>query len=195
MDERMNERVAALLHEAKQGAAAAWVETMADAESEIAFLLRYGTSEELGTLCRRLGGVLRWWRNRGPHPLPRDSEAIGALERAHERLEQLVTRAEWIEQDLRHRWGYEFDADTRRIKRCKQPGERGPRKNLLSERVVRCFDQMTEKEGWPRSNTLEAREEIAFRLMGKVHPDELDTGKGSIIHSAVNAALHDERHY
>lgn len=179
----------------QSGDAAAAEHGMGDLWSEVAFLLRYGSASELEARCRQLGGVVEWWARRGPQLQAADLEAVKALDEARERLEEIMIEAERIEQHLRERWGYAFDPENRRIKQTKEPGERGRPKDLVSEWAGRCFKLMTEKQGWPMSNTSEAREEIASRLSGRVHPDDLDVSRGGMIYSAVNAALHDDRHY
>ena len=161
---------------------------------DVAFLTRYGGVEELEGKGLALAAVLDWWACLGPHAQPADVDAIGSLESAKERLKELWLVAEAVERDLVERWGYNFDRETRRIMRMKEPGEPARSKDLVSEWAVRIFDLMTEKQGWPKRNTKEARDEIRSRLADKVHPDLLGTGKGERIHSALNAHLNPERH-
>jgi len=160
---------------------------------DVAFLTRYGCMKELEEKGLALAAVLDWWVCLGPFTQPADRDAIDSLESAKERLEELFCVADAVERHL-ERGGYQFDRETRRISRMKKPGKPARSMDLVSEWAVRAFDLMTDKQGWPRRNTKEVREAIRSRLADNVNPDLLGTGRGSRIHSALNAHLNPERH-
>lgn len=182
---RYNRHESGLAARAEHGMGGLW--------EDVAFLTRYGSMTELEEKGLALDAVLRWWVCLGPHLQPADQDAVRALESAKERLKELWCMADEVERSL-ERAGYQFDRETRRILSMKKPGKPAPRKDLVSEWAVRIFELMTDKQGWPRRNTREMRETIRSRLADKVHPDLLGTGKGSRIHSALNAHLNPERH-
>lgn len=184
--QRYNRRESARARKAESGIGNLW--------DDVAFLIRWGTHDELWARLQQLRAEADWWCQRGPHLQSADVEAVDGLEAASDRLHELACEAEIVEARLSDR-GYEFDVGSRRIKKMKESGERGPKTDLVSEWAARIFDLLTDKHGWEERNTREIREEIRQRLADKVHPSRLDTGRRSPIWSAVNSRLYPNRHY
>lgn len=154
-----------------------------------AFIMRWGTTEELVVRDRQLVDLWWWWVNR--LVTPADLGAMAGLEKALERLEKLHGAAEQAEAKLRAQ-GYELQPDTRLLVEVR-PSKKGPKPTLLAACAARTFEHMVAVEGRPRKNTLAVKKEICARLADRFHPDLLDPKKDGKIHSAINSHINQER--
>ena len=172
--------------EAEQGTAAGVEELGATLREHHAFLLRWGTSEEIGASAE-LRRIASWWASR---EVPaEDDDAGSALDTALERLTTVRQTAQAVETAL-NEGGYEFDGHLRVLRGRRRPGVDGdaPRERaqtLLSETIVDVFEQLKE-QGRSDENTRELRIEIRARLAHSLHPDLLSDGA---IKTAVNEDL------
>ena len=151
----------------------------------VAFVQRYGTTEEVHKRGMELGAFISWWSQLGPSLSPEDLEAVRHLEAALDRLREVYTTAEITESHL-SKAGYGFDEKTRLVKET-ATGRRGPKRTLLSKTVVSVFDELPEE--WGRINSADVRVEVRRILLERFHPDLLGVEAGQRIHSAINSAL------
>ena len=173
--------------EAEQGAAAGVEGVGATLREHHAFLLRWGTSEEIGARIAELRRIASWWASK---EVPaEDDEAGSELNRALERLTAVRENAQVVEVAL-DEGGYQFDRYLRVLRGRRSssvdgdvPHERA--QTLLSETIVNVFEQMKE-QGRPDENTRELRIEIRALLAQSLHPDLLSD---SVIKIAVDEAL------
>ena len=163
--------------EAEQGAAAGVEGVGATLREHHAFLLRWGTSEEIGARIAELRRITSWWASK---EVPaEDDEAGSALDTALERLTTVRQTAQAVETALGE-GGYEFDRHLRVLRGRRRPAADGdvPRERaqtLLSETIVDVFEQLKE-QGRPDENTRELRIEIRARLAHSFHPELLSDG-------------------
>ena len=174
-------------NEAEQGAAAR-AEGVGDVLREHhAFLLRWGTSEEIGERIAELRRIASWWASKEV-PIE-DDEAGSELNNALERLTAVRQTAQVVEVAL-DEGGYQFDRHLRVLRgrrRSSVDGEvpRDRSQTLLSETIVNVFEQLKE-QGRPNENTRELRIEIRAFLAQSLHPALLSDG---VIKIAVDEAL------
>jgi len=148
-----------------------------------AFLLRWGTSEEIGARVVELRRIASWWASKD---VPAgDDEAGSTFGAASERLASVREAVRTAETTL-EQGGYEFDTHLRVLRRLRrsavdggEPLERA--QTLLAQSIVEVFEQLKE-EGRPNENTRELRIEIRARLSHSLHPGLLSDG-------AINAAV------
>lgn len=138
-----------------------------------AFLLRWGTSKEIGERIGELQRILSWWGSKGV-PAEED-EAGGALDTALKRLTHVLEAAKAVELAL-NEGGYEFDGHLR-VLRGRRPGvdDDGPgerARTLLSETIIGIFEHL-KQQGRPDENTRELRNEIRASLGRSLHPELL----------------------
>ncbi len=163
--------------EAEQGAAAGVQDVGATLREHHAFLLRWGTSEEIDARIAELRRIASWWASK---EVPaEDDEAGSALDTVLERLTTVRQTAQAVETTL-DEGGYEFDRHLRVLKGRRQPTVDGDvslerAQTLLSETVVDVFEQLKE-QGRPDENTRELRMEIRARLAHSLHPELLSDG-------------------
>lgn len=172
--------------EADQGAAAGVEGLGATLREHHAFLLRWGTSEEIGERIAELRSFVSWWAAKDV-PAEED-EAGSALDSALERLTTVRQTARAVETAL-DEGGYEFDRHLRVLRGRRRPAVDGGvpherAQTLLSETIVDVFEQLKE-EGRPDENTRELRIEIRARLAHSLHPELLSDG-------AINTAVDDD---
>jgi len=142
-----------------------------------AFLLRWGTSEEIAARIAELRRITSWWVSK---EVPaEDDEAGSALDTALERLTTVRETAQAVETAL-DEGGYEFDGHLRVLRGRRRPavdGDVPPERaqTLLSETIVGVFEQLKE-QGRPDENTRELRIEIRARLAHSLHPELLSDG-------------------
>lgn len=164
-------------------------------EDHNAFVMRWGTPEELDAKGRELDAMIEWWARKGPNVAQADLDAIRGLELAQDRIRELFDTAETVEAALRER-GYELRSNPKLKKRLLveiAPHKRGPKKTLLNEWIVEMFNALVELGTVPRENTLNVRSTIALRLAEDVHPDLLDPKKDGRIYAALYAHLQGDR--
>ncbi len=173
--------------EADQGAAAGVEGVVATLREHHAFLLRWGTSEEIGERIAELRGFTSWWAAK---EVPAEEDEAGsALDTALERLTTVRQTARAVETAL-DEGGYEFDRHLRVLRGRRRPAVDGGvpherAQTLLSETIVDVFEQLKE-EGRPDENTRELRIEIRARLAHSLHPELLSDG---VIETAVDEDL------
>ena len=142
-----------------------------------AFLLRWGTSEEIGGRIAELRRIASWWASKeGP---AEDGEVGSVLDTALERIAAVRQTAQAVETALGE-GGYEFDRHLRvlRARRRSAVDEDVPpgrAQALLFETIVDVFEQLKE-QGTPDENTRELRIEIRARLAHSLHPELLSDG-------------------
>jgi hypothetical protein len=163
--------------EAEQGAAAGVEGVGATLREHHAFLLRWGSSEEIGARIAELRRIASWWASK--EVTAEDNEAGSTLDTALERLTTVRQTAEAVESALDD-GGYEFDNHLRVLRRRKRPAVEGevPRERaqmLLSETINDVFEQLQE-QGWPDEDTRELQLEIRARLAHSLHPELLSDG-------------------
>ena len=174
--------------EAEQGAAAGVEGVGGTLREHHAFLLRWGTSEEIGARIAELRKIASWWASK--EVSAEDDEAGNGLDTALERLTTVGQTAQAVETAL-DEGGYEFDRHLRVLKKGRRrPAVDGdvPRERtqtLLSETIVDVFEQLKE-QGRPDENTRELRIEIRARLAHSLHPELLSDG---VIKTAVDEDL------
>ena len=175
--------------EAEQGAAAEVEGVGATLREHHAFLLRWGTSEEIGARIAELRRITSWWASK---EVPaEDDEAGNALDTALERLTTVRQTAQAVETAL-DEGGYEFDGHLRVLRgrrRADVDAARERAQTLLSEAIVDVFEQLKE-QGRPDENTQEFRIEIRARLAHSFHPELLSDG---VIKTAVDEDLNREQ--
>ena len=148
-----------------------------------AFLLRWGTSEEIDSRIAELHRIRSWWASK---EVPADEDDAGsALRKALDRLTTLRRAVQAVQTSL-HEGGYEFDAHLRVLRERRQPAvdedvTRERAHGLLSETFVDIYEHM-KKQGRPDENTPVIRTEIRGRLARSLHPELLSDG-------AIKAAL------
>jgi hypothetical protein len=179
-------------NEADQGAAAGVEGLGATLREHHAFLLRWGTSEEIGERIAELRSFVSWWAAKDV-PAEED-EAGGALDSALERLTTVRQTARAVETAL-DEGGYEFDRHLRVLRGRRRPAVDGGvpherAQTLLSETIVDVFEQLKE-EGRADENTRELRIEIRARLAHSLHPELLSDGA---INTAVDDDLNRDQH-
>ena len=173
-------------NEADQGAAAGVEGLGATLREHHAFLLRWGTSEEIAERIAELRSFVSWWAAK---ELPAEEDEAGsALDSALERLTTVRQTARAVETAL-DEGGYEFDRHLRVLRGRRRPAVDGGvpyerAQTLLSETIVDVFEQLKE-EGRPDENTRELRIEIRARLAHSLHPELLSDG-------AINTAVDDD---
>ena len=173
--------------EAEQGAAAGVEGVGATLRESHTFLLRWGTSDEIGERIAELRRIASWWASK---EVPaEDDEAGSQLDTALERLTTVRQTAQAVETAL-DEGGYEFDRHLRVLRGRKLPAVDGdvPRERaqtLLSQTIVDVFEQLKE-QGRPDENTQELRIEIRARLAHSLHPELLSDG---VIETAVDEDL------
>ena len=173
--------------EAEQGAAAGVEGVGVTLREHHAFLLRWGTSEEIGARIAELRRIASWWASK---EVPaEDDEAGPALDTALERLTTVRQNAQAVETAV-DEGGYEFDRHLRVLRGRKRPAVDGHvqserAQTLLSETIVDVFEQLKE-QGRPGENTRELRTEIRARLAHSLHPELLSDG---VIKNAVDEDL------
>ena len=156
-----------------------------------AFLLRWGTSEEIGARVVELRRIASWWASKGVPA--EDDEAGSTFGSALERLASVREAVRTFETTL-EQGGYQFDTHLRVLRGRRrsavdggEPCERA--QTLLAQSIVDVFGQLKEG-GRPNENTRELRIEIRARLSHSLHPDLLSD---SAINAAVDENLaHDE---
>ena len=152
-----------------------------------AFLLRWGTSEEIGRRVAEVRGTAGWWASRGGDG---GEEGVGeGLGRALEALSRLRDSARQVEASL-EAGGYEFDRYLRVIRRMRRAGAAetspgGTGDPLLQETIGNLVGELREA-GQASENTLELRIRIRGRLARSLHPDLLTD---AVIRSAVDRVL------
>ena len=177
--------------EAEQAAAAGVEDVGATLREHHAFLLRWGTSQEIGARIAELRRIASWWASK---EVPAEDDKAGStLDTALERLTTVRQTAQAIETAL-DEGGYEFDRHLRVLRGRRRPAVDGdvPRERaqtLLSETIVDVFEQLKE-QGRPDENTRELRIEIRARLAHSLHPDLLSDGA---IKTALDEALNRDR--
>jgi hypothetical protein len=142
-----------------------------------AFLLRWGTSEEIGGRIAELRRIASWWASKeGP---AEDGEVGSVLDTALERIAAIRQTAQAVETAL-DEGGYEFDTHLRVLRARRRsavdedvPPERA--QTLLFETIVDVFEQLKE-QGTPDENARELRIEIRARLARSLHPELLSDG-------------------
>ena len=152
-----------------------------------AFLLRWGTSEELGRRVAEVRGTAGWWESRDGDA---GEEGVGeGLGRALAALSRLRDSARKVEAAL-EAGGYEFDRYLRVIRRTRggsgaepSPGETND--PLLQETIGTLVEELREA-GEVSENTLELRIRIRGCLARSLHPDLLTD---AVIQSAVDQVL------
>ena len=180
------EQVAAAGDEEEQGAAAGVEAVGVTLREHHAFLLRWGTSEEIGARIAELRRIASWWASKG---VPAEDDETGeAFDTALERLTTVRQTAQAVETAL-DEGGYEFDGHLRVLRGRKGPRVDGdvPRERaqtLLSDTIVDAFEQLKE-QGRPDENTRELRAEIRARLTRSLHPELLSD-------SAIKTALDED---
>ena len=152
--------------------------------AEHAFIIHWGTADELAEKAEELGARLDWWSERQTDG---DVEAVQGLQRAHARLLQLHDVAAAVEENLRLR-GYAPHPESRLLVELRT-SQKGPKRALLSECVVRVFAHLVAVHGWPREKTEVMQQEICVRLEGKFDPALLKKK----VRGAINSHLHPER--
>ena len=175
--------------EAEQGAAAGVKNVGATLREHHAFLLRWGTSEEIGARIAELRRIASWWASK---EVPaEDDEAGSAFDTASQRLTTVRQAAQAVETAL-DEGGYEFDRHVR-VLRPAVGGDvaRERAQTLLSETIVDVFEQLKE-QGRPDENTRELRIEIRARLAHSLHPNLLSDGA---IETAVDEDLNRDRQH
>ena len=152
-----------------------------------AFLLRWGTLEEIGARIAELRRIASWWAAK---EVPTEDDGAGrGLGTAVERLTAVRENARAVEAALEEE-GYEFDRHLRVLRARTGPVMDGdvPRERtqkLVLEAIVDVFEQLKE-QGRPEENTPELRIEIRARLARSLHPDLLSDG---VIKTAVDEDL------
>ncbi len=142
-----------------------------------AFLLRWGTSEEIGGRIAELERIASWWASR---EVPAEDGEVGSvLDTALEGIAAVRQTAQAVEMALEE-GGYEFDRHLRVLKARRRPAsdedvppERA--QTLLFETIVDVFEQL-KAQGRPDENTRELRIEIRARLARSLHPELLSDG-------------------
>ncbi len=173
--------------EAEQGAEARVEGVGAVLREHHAFLLRWGTSEEIGARIAELRRIASWWASK---ELPaEDDEAGSEFNRVLERLTAIRQTAQVVEVSL-DEGGYQFDRHLRVLRGRRRysvdgdvPRERA--QTLLSATIVNVFEQLKE-QGRPDENTRELRIEIRAFLAQSLHPDLLSDG---VIKIALDEAM------
>ena len=179
--------------EAEQGAAAGVENVDATLREHHAFLLRWGTSKEIGARIAELRRIASWWASK---EVPaEDDEAGSAFDTASQRLTTVRQAAQAVETAL-DEGGYEFDRHVRVLRGRRRPAVDGDvarerAQTLLSETIVDVFEQLKE-QGRPDENTRELRIEIRARLAHSLHPNLLPDGA---IETAVDEGLNRDRQH
>jgi hypothetical protein len=164
-------------------AAARAVDYSSNAEDVRAFFVRYGLAAEI---AERLEGVEKTREFFTKHVGDRvarvagDGEVLDALAVVAARLRELYDRAEqyeWVMDLL----GWRFDRQEQEMKYA-EPGRPGPKTKLVSMSVEALFQRMV-AEGWPESNTVEARAHIRQQLTDRGFAPDLLTD--AIIENAI----------
>ena len=152
-----------------------------------AFLLRWGTSEEIGARIAELRRIASWWASK---EVPAEDDEVGSmLDTTLARIATVRHTAEAVETALGE-GGYEFDGHLRVLRARRRPPPDGgmlPEKaqTLLFETIADVFGQLRE-QGRPDKNTRELRIEIRAHLAHSLHPELLSDG---VITEAVDEDL------
>ncbi|MDE0082934.1 MAG: hypothetical protein OXT72_09840 [Gammaproteobacteria bacterium] len=152
-----------------------------------AFLLQWGTSEEIGRRVAEVRGTAGWWASREGDA---GEEGVGeGLGRVLAALSRLRDSARRVEAAL-EAGGYEFDRYLRVIRRTRRestadtpPGGTGD--PMLQETIGTLVEELREA-GEASENTLELRIRIRGRLARSLHPDLLTD---AVIRSGVDRVL------
>jgi hypothetical protein len=165
-----------------------------NAEDVTAFLVRYGTAAEIGEQIESVERTREFLTKHVGESIADaagDGEALDALTVVAARLRELYDRAEqyqWVMDLL----GWQFDRQERTMK-YSAPGRRGPKRNLTAMAAAALFERMI-ADGWPQSNTAEARTHIRQQLVARGFDPEILTE--AVIEGAVNNhVLNRVRHY
>lgn len=149
-----------------------------------AFLLKWGTSGEIGRRVAEVRGTAGWWASReGEVEGDEVAEGLGAALAA---LSRLHDSAKAVEAAL-EAGGYEFDQHLRVIRKTRRlvpaaapPPGLGDR--LLQETIAELVEELR-GGGQASENTPELRIQIRGRLARSLHPDLLSD---AVIRSAVD---------
>jgi len=142
-----------------------------------AFLLRWGTSEEIGGRIAELRRIASWWASK---EVPAEDGEVGSgLDTALERIAAVLRTVQAVETAL-DEGGYEFDRHLRVLRARRRPavdGDMSPERaqTLLFQTIVDVFEQLKE-QGRADENTRELRIEIRALLAHSLHPELLSDG-------------------
>lgn len=136
-----------------------------------AFLLRWGTSEEIRQRIAGVRGTAGWWASRGDDA--GEDEVGDGLRRALAALSGLEESAREIEAALEAR-GYEFDRHLRVIRSARSRGARHAAAGdpLLEDTIGHVVGELR-NTGQAGENTVELRIRIRGLLSRSLHPDLL----------------------
>lgn len=136
-----------------------------------AFLLRWGTSEEIRHRIAGVRGTAGWWASRGDGA--GEDEVGDGLRRALAVLSGLEKLARDVEAALEAR-GYEFDRHLRVIRGARGRGARQPAAGdpLLEDTIGHLVRELRDT-GQADENTVELRIRIRGLLARSLHPDLL----------------------
>jgi hypothetical protein len=164
-------------------AAARGAEYSSNAEDVTAFLVRYGTAAEIREQLNNVEQAREFFTKHVGERIAivaGDGDTLDALNVVAARLQELYDRAEqyeWVMDLL----GWRFDRQGQMMKYA-EPGRRGPKTKLVSMSVEALFQRMV-AEGWPESNTVEARAHIRQQLIDRGFAPDLLTD--AIIENAI----------
>ena len=136
-----------------------------------AFLLRWGTSEEIRQRIAGVRGTAGWWASKGDDA--GEDEVGDGLRRALAVLSGLEESAREVEAALEAR-GYEFDRHLRVIRSARGLGARhAAAGNPLVEDSIESLVRELRDRGQAGGNTVELRIRIRGLLARSLHPDLL----------------------
>jgi hypothetical protein len=154
-----------------------------DAKDVTAFLVRYGTAAEIREQLDNVEQAREFFTKHVGERIAvaaGDGDTLDALDVVATHLRELYDRAEqyeWVMDLL----GWRFDRQEQEMKYA-EPGRPGPKTKLVSMSVEALFQRMV-AEGWPESNTVEARAHIRQQLTDRGFAPDLLTD--AIIENAI----------